>query len=65
MNRWLNWLGEMHDSALADMRAVAPRIRNYADFVREFTALSRQAEAEGQPLKAVFYAGRRILHVAG
>jgi pimeloyl-ACP methyl ester carboxylesterase len=55
MNRWLNWLGEGHDSALAEMRAVAPRIRDYADFVREFTALARRAGADGQPLKAAYY----------
>lgn len=55
MNRWLNWLGERHDAALADMRAVAPRIRDYTDYTREFTALAQRAAAAGQPLEEAYH----------
>jgi len=54
MNRWLSWLGEWHDSALADMRAVAPLIREYGDYIREFTELARRATADGHPLKEAY-----------
>ena len=55
MNRWLTWMGKESASALAEMRSVAPRIRDYADFVREFLALARRAGTEGHPRKEAYY----------
>ncbi|HEY3365490.1 MAG TPA: alpha/beta fold hydrolase [Symbiobacteriaceae bacterium] len=52
MNRSVSWMG---DSALADLRRVAPAIQNYADWKREFLALSEEALAGGQTLKGAFY----------
>ncbi len=55
MNRWLTWMGAESASALAAMRSVAPRIRDYADFVREFLALARRAGTEGRPRTEAYY----------
>jgi alpha-beta hydrolase superfamily lysophospholipase len=53
LNRWVQWLGE--DAVLADMRTVAPRIKDYADWKREFLHLAGKALAEGRTLPAAFY----------
>ena len=52
MNRWVSWLGE---SAVADMRSVASRIENYADWKREMLALAQKTLSEGRMLNAAFY----------
>ena len=52
MNRWVSWLGE---SAVRDMRSVAPKIANYADWKREMLALARKTLSEGQMLNAAVY----------
>jgi pimeloyl-ACP methyl ester carboxylesterase len=53
MNRWLSWVGE--PGMLDEMRKVAPRIANYADWKREFLALADSAAIQGQVLRAGFY----------
>jgi pimeloyl-ACP methyl ester carboxylesterase len=40
---------------IAEMRAVAPKIRDYTDHIREFLALSDQALQSGELLKAAYY----------
>jgi len=51
MNRFSNGIPEM----LAEMRAVAPHIRDYADYIREFLQLSEHALRAGETLKATYY----------
>ena len=53
MNRWYSWVGE--PAMLDEMRQVAPRIANYADWKREFLALAASATSQGQVLRAGFY----------
>jgi len=53
MNRFSSWVGD--DSMLAEMRAVVPRIHDYADFKREFLTLAERALADGQRLKGAYY----------
>lgn len=53
LNRWIQWMGE--DAVLADMRTVAPKIKDYADWKREFLHLAEQALAEGRTLPAAVY----------
>ncbi len=53
LNRWFGWVGE--EAMLDEMRRVAPRIRDYADWKREFVALAVQAEAGEHLLRAAFY----------
>ncbi len=36
-NRWLTWIG---DSAIPDLRGIAPRIHDYDDWKREFLQLA-------------------------
>ena len=55
MNRWLTWMGPQSTSALEEMRSVAPRIRTYPDFVREFLGLAGRAETGGQISKQAYY----------
>jgi pimeloyl-ACP methyl ester carboxylesterase len=55
MNRWMNWMGAQSASALDEMRSVAPRIRTYPDFVREFLDLAKRSETEGQICKQAYY----------
>lgn len=52
MNRWIGYLG---GSGLEDMRSIAPRLKDYADFKREFMALADRALAEGRTLNAAYY----------
>ena len=47
MNRFSNGSPDM----FAEMRAVAPRIRDYADDIREFLQLSEHALRAGETLK--------------
>ena len=51
MNRFSNGSPDM----FAEMRAVAPRIRDYADDIREFLQLSERALRAGETLKATYY----------
>ncbi len=53
LNRFYGWAndGEM----LHEMRAVAPRISNYADWTREMLELSDKALAADRPLPAAYY----------
>ncbi|MEP7187624.1 MAG: alpha/beta fold hydrolase [Roseiflexaceae bacterium] len=53
LNRWIQWLGE--DAVLAGIRTVAPKIKDYADWKREFWHLAEQALAEGRILPAAVY----------
>ena len=53
MNRWFSGVGEA--DMLDDMRSVAPRIANYADWKREFLKLAETAAAQGHTLRAEFY----------
>ena len=53
MNRFYNWVGD--PQMLDEMRAVASRIADYADFTREFLVLAEQALTNGQSLKGAFY----------
>jgi pimeloyl-ACP methyl ester carboxylesterase len=53
MNRWYSWVGE--PGMLDEMRSVAPRIANYADWKREFLVLADTAKREAHVLRAGFY----------
>lgn len=53
MNRWFSWVGE--EGMLDEMRTIAPRIENYADWKREFLALAQSASHQGHVLRAGFY----------
>ena len=53
MNRWFSGVGEK--DMLDDMRSVAPRIANYADWKREFLKLAETSAAQGHTLRAGFY----------
>ena len=53
MNRWFSGVGEK--AMLDDMRNIAPRIANYADWKREFLALAETAAAQGHMLRAGTY----------
>ena len=54
MNRFWGWVGE--EQMLAELRAAAPRIASYADWVREMLELSDKALADGRRLPAAYYA---------
>jgi pimeloyl-ACP methyl ester carboxylesterase len=45
----------LFEGRLEDLRPVAPRIRDYADWNREMLALARTAEGEGRALNAFAY----------
>jgi len=53
MNRFYNWVGDPR--MLDEIRAVAPRIHDYADYTREFRILAEHALAQGHNLKGAFY----------
>jgi pimeloyl-ACP methyl ester carboxylesterase len=53
VNRWFGWVGEQ--GMLDEMRNVAPRIANYADWKREFLALAETVASAGHLLRAGFY----------
>ena len=53
MNRWFGWVGE--PDMLREMRVIAPRIRNYPDWKREFLALAEHASREGKVLRGGYY----------
>ena len=53
MNRWFSCVGELE--MLEEMRTVAPRIANYADWKREFLALAERASRNGHHLRSGFY----------
>lgn len=53
LNRWFDWVGEK--GMLDEMRAVAPRIKDYEDWKREFLALAEDASQNGHVLRAGFY----------
>ncbi len=52
MNRWINYLG---DSALDELRAIAPKLTNFSSYRREFLTLAEKALAEGRKLHAAYY----------
>ncbi len=54
MNRFFGKANAETDM-ITEMRAVAPRIHNYADYIREFLSLSEQALAHGEILKGASY----------
>ena len=51
MNRFSTGEADM----AAEMRAVAPRIHDYADYTREFLALGQQALGRAEKLKGAYY----------
>jgi pimeloyl-ACP methyl ester carboxylesterase len=53
MNRWYSWIGGAE--AQEDMRRVAGRIGQLADWTREFVALAAAAREQGRTLAAAFY----------
>jgi hypothetical protein len=53
MNRWFSWVGEA--GMLDEMRSIAPRIANYADWKREFLALAESASRDGHVLRSGYY----------
>ncbi len=52
MNRWINYLGK---DALDDMRAIAPKLKNYPSYVQAFLALADRAFKQGRKLHAAYY----------
>jgi hypothetical protein len=54
MNRFWGWVGE--EQMLEELRAAAPGIASYADWVREMLELSDKALADGRRLPAAYYA---------
>lgn len=52
MNRWINYLG---DSALEELRSIAPRLTDFPSYRREFLALAEKALIEGRKLHAAYY----------
>jgi alpha-beta hydrolase superfamily lysophospholipase len=54
MNRFWDWVGE--EQMLEELRAAAPRIASYADWIREMLDLSDKALADGRHLPAAYYA---------
>ena len=58
MNRFWEWVGE--EQMLEELRAAAPRIASYADWIREMLELSDKALADGRRLPAAYYA--RMAH---
>src|SRR5215468_10472390 len=58
MNRFWQWIGE--EQMLAELRAAAPRIASYPDWIREMLELSDKALANGRRLPAAYYA--RMAH---
>lgn len=53
LNRWYGWVGE--PEMKAQIEAVAPRLRTYADWVKTFGDLARQSLAEGYRRRAAYY----------
>ena len=53
MNRWFDWVDEQ--AMLDEMRSISPRIKDYADWKREFLTLAENASREGHILRAGFY----------
>jgi alpha-beta hydrolase superfamily lysophospholipase len=54
MNRFWGWVGE--EQMLAELRAAAPRIAGYPDWIREMLELSDKALAGDRRLPAAYYA---------
>ena len=52
LNRWINYLGA---SAIDDMRAIAPRLKDYPSYLVEFQKLAEKALSEGRILPAAYY----------
>ena len=52
MNRWISLLG---GDSLEEMKAIAPKIKNYADWKREFLALAEKSLSSGKTLAAAYY----------
>ena len=54
LNRFWEWVGE--EQMLEELRAAAPRIASYADWVKEMLDLSDKALADGRSLPAAYHA---------
>jgi len=54
LNRFWEWVGE--EQMLEELRAAAPRIATFADWVKEMLELSDKALADGRSLPAAYYA---------
>ena len=54
LNRFWEWVGE--EQMLEELRAAAPRIASFADWVKEMLDLSDKALADGRSLPAAYYA---------
>ena len=54
LNRFWEWVGE--EQMLEELRAAAPRIGTFADWVKEMLDLSDKALADGRSLPAAYYA---------
>jgi pimeloyl-ACP methyl ester carboxylesterase len=55
INYQMNRFSDGSEQMLNEMREVTPRIRNYADYTREFLALSEKAYAQNRLLHAACY----------
>ena len=55
LNYQMNRFSTGSPDMIAEMRTVAPKIRDYADYVREFLGLSDQALHKGETLKGAYY----------
>ena len=52
MNRWISYLGE---NAMVEMKEIAPKIKTYQDWTREFLALADRKLSDGMKLEATYY----------
>jgi hypothetical protein len=52
MNRWINNLG---DSALEEMQAISPKLKDFSSYRHEFLTLTEHALDEGRKLHAAYY----------
>ena len=55
LNYQMNRFSTGGQDMLADMRLVAPKIRDYTDYIREFLGLSEQALQKSEALKGAYY----------
>jgi alpha-beta hydrolase superfamily lysophospholipase len=55
LNYQMNRFSTGRPDTVADMKSVAPRIRDYTDYVREFLNLSERALAQGMTLEGANY----------
>lgn len=60
LNRFSGWAGREQGRMLEELRAAAPRIASYPDWIREMLDLSDKALADGRRLPAAYYS--RMAH---